>query len=267
MKIYSIVIQNASPIKFIDFTFYSVVKFLPLFARSCQRAQPKPAAMQALFCCRQMDTAEDQHPNLPHHARKQQRKPIFQLPLWQLTPQKEGFSPLNNFSLTPTHYLWCWQRGWGTCSVGLKGWWSPLVCCQRKARADCSSAADSSSFQTEIGLLEGKASLGITVCKMDCSGHLVKLPPAPLLSSEPVGVQHYSSLSRDICKVSRTLPLQVHLVELLSNTRCLLVTGPELGLLRPSLFEHCLTLHWNCESIKSKRKVRWKNRLIKRKLR
>lgn len=103
--------------------------------------------------------------------------------------------------------------------MSLKGWWSPLVYCQRKARADCSSAADSGSFQTEIGLLEGKDSLGTMVCKMDCSGHLVKLPSAPFLSPEAMGVQHYSSVSRDIYKVSRTLPLQVYLPELLSSAR------------------------------------------------
>lgn len=34
-KTYSTVIQNTSPIKFIDFTFNFAVKFLPLFARPC----------------------------------------------------------------------------------------------------------------------------------------------------------------------------------------------------------------------------------------
>lgn len=115
----------------------------------------------------------------------------------------------------------------GNMQCGLKGWWSPLVCCQRKARADCSSAADSSSFQTEIGLLVGKAPLGIRVCKMDCSEHLVELPPAPFLF--PMGVQHYSSVSRDVCKASRTLPLQVHVPELLSNIRCLQCQGQSQG--------------------------------------
>lgn len=109
-------------------------------------------------------------------------------------------------------------EGMGNVQCGWKDWWSPLVCCQRKARADCSSAADSSSFQTEIGLLVGKAPPGITVCKMDCSEHLVELPPASFLSPEPLGAQHHSSVSRDICKASRTHPLQVHLLQLLSSS-------------------------------------------------
>lgn len=39
-EIYSIVIQNVSLTKFINFTFYSVVKSCPLCARPCLRPQP-----------------------------------------------------------------------------------------------------------------------------------------------------------------------------------------------------------------------------------
>lgn len=80
-----------------------------------------------------------------------------------------------------SYQLWCWQRWRGTCSAGLKGWWSPSCLLSEKSRGRlqlCSQLKLSlnknwitcgQSFLREHGL-------GVWLCKMDCSGRLVQLP-------------------------------------------------------------------------------------------
>lgn len=78
---------------------------------------------------------------------------------------------------------------------------------------------------------------------LDCSGHLSELPPAPFLSLEPVEVQHYNSVSRDICKVSRTFPFTGPSSRAAERHQVPLMAVPEPGLLRPSNLSTSIITH------------------------
>lgn len=103
-------------------------------------------------------------PQLTPPPRKTMDQTYFSAsPLTTYPTQKSNYFFFSSKSiLTHSWQLRCWQRGRGTCSVGLKGG-PPPVCCQRKAGVEYSSVANSSSFQTKIGLLVGKASPGSMV--------------------------------------------------------------------------------------------------------
>lgn len=114
--------------------------------------------------CGQTDTAPGPAPSSPHTAQENNGSNLFfSFPFDNLCHRKYGGVFFSKLILTHSYQLQCWQRGRGTCSVGLKGWWLPSYFCQRKARADYSSVANSSSVQTKIGLPMSKASSGSMV--------------------------------------------------------------------------------------------------------
>lgn len=105
--------------------------------------------MLALHCAASSELRTDRHctrtcPQLiPHCTGKQWL--FFSFPFDNLPPRKYGGVFFSKSILTHSYQLQCWQRARGTCSVGLNGWWLPSYFCQRKARADYSSVAKSSS--------------------------------------------------------------------------------------------------------------------------